>query len=39
MLNFIGMVVTAALMMVVGNARITFMDFSRAARMSEGGRK
>ena len=39
MLNFIGMVVTAALMMVVANALITFMDFSRAARMSEGGTK
>jgi glyoxylase-like metal-dependent hydrolase (beta-lactamase superfamily II) len=38
MLNFIGMVVTAALMMVVANALITFM-VSRAARMSEGGTK
>jgi hypothetical protein len=39
MLNFIGMVVTAALMMVVANTLITFMDFSRAARMPGGARK
>jgi glyoxylase-like metal-dependent hydrolase (beta-lactamase superfamily II) len=39
MLNFIGMVVTAALMMVVAKALITFMDFSRAAKMPVGGTK
>jgi glyoxylase-like metal-dependent hydrolase (beta-lactamase superfamily II) len=33
MLNFIGMVVTAALMMVVAKALITFTDFSRVAKM------
>jgi hypothetical protein len=34
MLDFIGMVVTAALMMLVVNALITFMDVSRAAKIT-----
>jgi hypothetical protein len=35
MLNFIGLVVTAALMMVVAKALITFTDFSRVAKMPD----
>jgi hypothetical protein len=34
MLDFIGMVITAALMMLVVNALITFMDVSRAAKIT-----
>jgi hypothetical protein len=34
MLDFIGMVVTAALMMLVVNALITFMDIARAAKVT-----
>jgi hypothetical protein len=34
MLDFIGMVITAALMVLVVNALITFMDVSRAAKIS-----
>jgi glyoxylase-like metal-dependent hydrolase (beta-lactamase superfamily II) len=39
MLNFIGMVITAAVMMVVAKALITFMDFSPVAKMPVGGTK
>ena len=34
MLDFIGMVITAALMVLVVNALITFMDVSRAAKIT-----
>ena len=34
MLDFIGMVITAALMVLVVNALITFMDVSRAAKVT-----
>ena len=34
MLNFIGMVATTALMMLVFNALIPFMDISRAAKLT-----
>ena len=34
MLDFIGMVITAALMMLVVNALTTFMDVSRAAKIT-----